>query len=205
MARTLLLSALALLLVTLAPGPGRGADEDDPDFNGRKLSEYLQLLKKLQTDKPADDKEADRAVEKRRVILDVLELIGPKPKPVVPAVHRTLKEDPSERIRAYAARWLGRTAVKAKEADVNPGPTVDALVDAARTDKAAAVRTAAAGALSELARTDVDLRGAVPGLTAALHDPDAGTRAAAAQALGRIGPDAQPAVPDLVAALKDKK
>src|SRR5689334_10928967 len=66
MTRTLLLPALALLLLTLPPGPGRGADEDDPELGGHKLSEYLQLLKKLQAEKPASDKENEANIQKRQ-------------------------------------------------------------------------------------------------------------------------------------------
>src|SRR5207253_2089905 len=69
MARTLVLVALALVFLA---APAARAAEDEPEFNGRKLSEYLDLLKKLQAEKPASDQDNERGVHKRQVILDVL-------------------------------------------------------------------------------------------------------------------------------------
>ncbi|HJT75904.1 MAG TPA: hypothetical protein VJ739_01775, partial [Gemmataceae bacterium] len=130
MARILFPSALALLALLAPCRAGRAADDDDPEFKGHKTTEYVQLLHKLRATKPATKEDEQRLVQKRRVVLDVLELVGPVPRPVLPAVYQTLREDPSPVVRAYAAGWLGRAAPKCKQEGLDTRPVLDALLEA---------------------------------------------------------------------------
>jgi HEAT repeat protein len=198
----LLLTPLVLLAVR---GAARAADDDDPEFQGRKASEYIALLQKLAADKPADDKAREKAVEKRRVILDVLELLGPKSQRVLQAVGKTLREDPEPDIREAAARWLFRTAAKIKDQEIDARDSIDALVTALKTDKSVKVREAATAALDALAKARVDIAQALPTLLATLKEPAPGPRAAAARTLGRLGATARDALPTLLEIVRDPK
>src|SRR5262245_28896453 len=119
MSRRLLPLALAVLALVLLPRAARPADDEDPVVQGRKTSEWLELLVKYRTAKPDSDEERDKNVRRRRVILDVLEVSGPKANNVLPEVFKTLKADPDDGVRAAAARWLGNTALKAKQAELD--------------------------------------------------------------------------------------
>ncbi len=77
-------------------------------------------------------------------------------------------------------------------------------------DPAVRLRRHAALALSVLAsrwyepsRSTLDIRPALPALTAALQDPDGSVRAWSAQAIGEMGPAGVPAVPQLIALLQN--
>src|SRR5436305_1303381 len=149
MRRSLPLLGLAAALWT---APARAADEDDPEYGGRKCSEYVErLLKLMTTDKPADEEARQKAIDRREKFLDVLELFGPKPSRVVPAVVKVMREDPEPAVRAYAARWPGQTAAKFKELDVKPGDALDALARTLKEDRAKEVREAAAASIGTMA------------------------------------------------------
>jgi HEAT repeat protein len=180
----------AMLLSTFLPAAAR-AEEDEPSFYMKKLSEWLTMLR--------EDDKADR----RRAALLVVERIGAKRiRQVVPAVAGALREDKEEKVREAAAASLGNLCAKARtESPEFKFDTVrDALTAALRMDKSARVREAAARSLGRL---EADASGAVGALSAALKDPDPGARAAAADALRRLGPDAHEAVPDLQRVLRD--
>jgi len=195
MSRALVVLTLAILILIVSPPAARSADEE-PMLLGRKLSEWLKLLR--------EDKEAIR----RQYILRALEVVGPNAKDVLPAIRTSLKEDTDEGVRTAAAQTLGRMAPKAKDV----AAIIEALVGALQDDKSGKVREAAAGSLGSMA-ADKELRTALPmlarlalpPLTKALKDMHAGTRAAATEAVGRFGPDAREALPSLVEVLKDKK
>jgi HEAT repeat protein len=196
---------LLAALVLPAPRAARAAEDDDPEFQGKKASEYIALLQKLAADKPADDKAREKNVEKRRIILDVLELLGPRSPRVLQAVGKTIREDPEPDIREAAARWLFRTATKIKDQEIDARDSIDALVTALKADKSAKVREAAAVALDALAKARVDIAQALPALLATLKDPAPEPRAAAARALGRLGATARDALPALLETVHDPK
>src|SRR5262245_21767492 len=98
MARSLLPLLAAVALLTALPRLVR-VDDDDPVRFKRKTSEWLEMLRTLRTAKPADEKEAELNVERRRKILEILQIGGPKVPNVLPAVLKTLKDDPSDRVR----------------------------------------------------------------------------------------------------------
>lgn len=185
---------LALSILALAT-PARAADEE-PTLLGRKLSEFLKILR-----------EGEQPVQ-REAALKALEIIGPNHPGVLPAVFKALKEDKDETVRARAAITLGNMAVKTKE----PKDVLEPLVDAAQNDKGGKVRQEAVAALGNMA-AEKDLktmlptlvRMGLPALTKGLKDMHEGTREAAAKALGQVGPDAKEALPGLVEVLKDKK
>jgi HEAT repeat protein len=186
-------SLIALLVLTLfvLVSPAR-AEDDDPSFRGKKLSEWLE---KLHNGKTVDD---------RRAGLLAIELIGPrKSRKVVSGLLAALRDNSEVRIRGDAARALGRMAAKAQsDDDIALDKIRDALAAALRTDKAEYVRQQSAKALGEMKG---NARNAAGVLGKALKDPHEGTRKAAAEALHRLGKDAFEALDDLQEALKNAK
>ena len=132
----------------------------------------------------------------RRAALIALEVFGPKTRGVVAGLEEALEKDTEPEIRRETAALLGRMGADAKDA-------VPYLAEALKKDKADVVREAAAlalgGKLSEFASEQVLI------MAAALRDPHAGTRAAAAAALSSLGEKARLALPKLVEVVKDKK
>jgi HEAT repeat protein len=183
---------IALLLVLLATTAAVRAEEDDPSLQGKKLSEWIALLQNGKT-----------YTDRYKALL-ALQLIGPNRSRKVPsALIAAVRENSEEKIRAGAARVLGRFASKAREDEEVPIDKIrDALAATLRADKVPAVRKAAATALGEMKGRAV---GAVDVLALALKDSDAGTRTEAASALRQIGKNADDALPDLQATLKNAK
>jgi HEAT repeat protein len=112
------------------------------------------------------------------------------PAEAVFAYTKQLKSE-DKAVRLKAAWELGNFGTAAKSAV----PTLAGLL---REDKEKDVRTYAGQALAQIGPA------AVPALTDALKDADAGVRYRAARALGLIGPEAKAALPALVEALQDK-
>ena len=168
------------------------AEEEDPSFRGKKLSTWIELL---QNGKTYDD---------RLLGLLALQSIGPnKSRKVTSALIAAVRENSEVKIRAGAARALGRFAARAHEdEDVPINKIRDALAATLRTDKTPAVRKAAATALGEMKGRAV---GAVDVLATALKDPDASVRTEAASALRNIGKHADDALAELQATLKNAK
>ena len=194
MARTVLFLTLALFVVAR---PARAEDDDDPQLRGRRLSEWLQMLRE------------DSSVEHRRAALLATEMIGAAKSPrVVTGIIGTLRDDADERLREAAAAALGRVAERlAARSAGEPAPFTagrDALVASLRTDTSMRVRTAAATALGRLEKADA--AGAVSDLATAVGSASAPApvRAAAADSLRRIGKAAAGAVPALKQALEDR-
>jgi HEAT repeat protein len=198
--------------------PAVRADDDDPIFQRRKLSEWVELLR---GDKDLHARQtallalgASGSVPRvwepltrlRNAGLIAVELIGPvKGRQVIPALALALREDPDERIREGAAGALGRIFTKVKEEKYQLPATRldtarDALVMALRTDKSARVREAAAFALGQQTG---DPGAVVAALAAALRDEHSGPRSKAADALRRLGREARDALPELRQALSD--
>src|SRR5262249_54868962 len=70
-------SGLWVLFLVL-PCRVRAADEN-PIVGGRVTSEWLELLAKYQAEKTSDEKEAVKNIQRCKVILDLLEINGPRP------------------------------------------------------------------------------------------------------------------------------
>src|SRR5262249_46234611 len=115
---------LLLLLLAGVPISRASAQEEDPSFQGKKLSEWIAQLR---AEKPAKNRQvalfmlgpagghpaAWPADEKpQRASLIVLEIIGYKARPVIPTLIQTTREDWNDRIRARAAEVLGRVVAK---------------------------------------------------------------------------------------------
>jgi HEAT repeat protein len=212
------LTLLTLFIVCAAAG----AQEDDPVFYGKRLSEWLGMLKG--EGKAAEDRQAALTVlgnagglpsmwpdlvKTRMAGLYAVRLIGPAKSPkVLPALVGALRDDPEPRLRESAALALGQAIPKAKEERIPIDDARDALISTMRTDAAGVVRQAAATAIGQLGP---DAGKAVPSLGKALKDPHAETQAAAAAALhrlatqDRLGTVVAEALPDLLAVLRDPK
>lgn len=173
---------LAFLITTFAPG---GRADDDPSFNGRKMSEWLVMLKD------------DSVPRKRRAAAVALGQIASDHKDtrkfVLPALAAALRNDPTPAVRGQAAVILGQQPFEA-------GAFVSELAECLRTEKDNAVKVDVAVTLGRIGKL---AKAAVLPLTTILNDPDAKVRATAAEALGRIGSDAKPAAPTLLKLLKD--
>jgi HEAT repeat protein len=191
MSLTRSLTALLFLALLALNLPAR-AEDDDPPYRDKKLSEWLDLLQNGKT------------FNERRAGLLAVRLIGPrKSRKVVPALIGALRENSEEKIRSGAALALGGIADKARpDDDIRIDKIRDALAAALRTDKSEHVREASAKALGDMKDK---ARGAAGVLAVALKDPRAGTRTAAANALRKLGKDALEALPDLQTALTNTK
>src|SRR5262245_28369452 len=171
------------IALSVCPSPVRS---EEPTFNGRKLSEWLKVLKE------------DETPRKRRAAVIALGQIGASSRDnlgtVIGAVGKALRTDANSAVREQAATALGQ--MRPEEA----AAVLTDLTEAMRVEKESAVKREVAITLARLGKV---AKPAVPPLTAALKDADPGVRAAAADALGRIGPDAQPSAPELITLLKD--
>jgi HEAT repeat protein len=116
--------------------------------------------------------------------------LGPKAKPVVPALIDVLHNDKDKYLRRGAATAFGRIGPAAKAA-------VPALAEALQAEDYDLV-SAAARSLGEIGP---DARDAVPALSVALQSRYTGVVYNVAFALGAIGPAAKPAEPMLLAHL----
>jgi HEAT repeat protein len=184
------------MLALLASLAALRAEEDDPAFRGKKLSEWVAQLQNGKT------------YGERQAGLLALRLIGPrKSRKVTAALIAAVRENSEEKIRAGAALAVGDFAAKAREDDDIPIDKIrDALAAALRTDKAPSVRKAAARALGEMSGASTSRAvGAVDVLALALKDADPGTRTEAANALRKMGKHADDAVTELQATLKNDK
>jgi HEAT repeat protein len=179
------LAALTLALLLAAPAPA----DDDPVFNGRKMTEWLTMLKE------------DSLPRKRRAaVLALGQLAADNGEPkgpidrILPALARALRSDANPGVRTQAAVVLGQ-----QSADNAPLFLSD-LSEVIRVERDGDARREMAVALGRFGPLS---RPAVVPLADVLKDPAAPTRAAAAEALGRIGADARQAVPQLIPLLKD--
>jgi HEAT repeat protein len=181
MPRTLLALPLCLLLLSSA-APAR-AQQDEPEFGGRKASEWMKML--INDSRP----------KARRIALTALEVIGPKADRVLATLIYVMSEDKDAELRREVAQTLGRMGEDARGA-------VKALMRVLGDDKDGLVREAAARALGAMAPHS---RNAVGDLGKALDDKHPGTRAAAAAALKDLAAEAKSALPNAIAALKAHK
>jgi HEAT repeat protein len=180
MIRVLLLAFLVASFATVAKA------DDDPSFNGRKMSEWLVMLKD------------DSVPRKRRAAAVALGQIATDHKEtrkfVLPALASALRTDPAAVVRGQAAVTLGQQPPE------YGGAFVAELAECLRTEKDTAVKVDVSVTLGRIGKL---AKAAVLPLTTILNDPDAKVRATAAEALGRIGSDAKPAAAALLKLMKD--
>jgi HEAT repeat protein len=186
------------------------AQDDDPEIRGKKLSEWVRLLRN------------DPEIRNRNIAVVALDILSAKSKSVLPVflkesrdnredvirarciellpkfkdqadriaetIAAAIKEDKSEKVRAAAARSAARV-------DTGNYPTViPNLIDALK-DASTQVRNHATESLALISRNDAVLtKDAVPNLIACLKDMDDSVRREAAFALGRMATVAESAV-----------
>ena len=195
MATRILTLSLTLSALVLVGTPVRAAD-DNPEYNGRKLTEWDKMLREEQN------------ARLRRVALVAMGQIVSENalnskvvKDIMFATGRSLKQDSVPSVRKQAAEIIGGMAVKLmedKNADTN-SVLID-LNENLRVEKESDVRKEVAVALGRFGK---EAKGAVAALTTVLADKDAATRAAAADTLGRIGVGASGTADALIALLKE--
>jgi HEAT repeat protein len=172
-----LLLILAATLLAAAPPPVE--DWQEPALNGKRLTEWIDLLL-----------EEDGGV--RINAASVLIGFGPAAFPAVPALALTLKDEYVD-ARIYAAEALRAIGPKAEEA-------IPALLEALK-DKNPSVRTTSARALFAVSPAHAsESAGALASIFEQKHEGD---RIRAAEALEEIGPKAAGVVPALKKVLND--
>lgn len=171
----IVLAALAVCL---------GACHVDPGYQGRSSRDWIRML---------EHPEPRTRVDAATALGHVLRL-QPESPAVVDALIQALA-DSSDHVRLAAGFALATDGVRAP--DAVPG-LVDVLRDTAHAD----TRLHAAQILGRFGSA---ARAAVPALSTALVDSDAGVRGAAGAALGQIGPPASVATPALVRLAADSR
>ena len=182
-------AVLVLIAFSLPARAGQG--KDNPEFNGKKMSEWIVMLKE------------DQAPRKRRAAALALGQIVADHKDektiaaaALPPLAKAIRSDPSPVVRGQAAAILGQQPAEQGAAFVSD------LVECLRGEKDPAAKKDVAVALGRFGPLS---RPAVLALIGALKEPDAGAKAAVADALGRIGPDAKAAASELLPLVKDKE
>jgi len=187
---------LALALLAFGARAGFAADTN-PEYNGKKLSEWEDMLRMEQNARLrrvalismgqiASDNALDSALVKKIML----------------AVGRALKMDNTASVRRQAAEVVNAMAVKLLD-DFKNSDTASVILDLSenlRVEKDTEVRREVAVALGRFGDKS---KGAAPTLADVLTDKDPATRAAAADALGRIGVGAGASADALILLLKD--
>jgi len=174
------------------------AFQEEPVFQGKKLSEWEALLKV----DPGYDKlsvaEKEKSTRSRRAGLIALELMANSlDNRILPAMMLVLKNDPEEKLRETAALSMTRVALKMAEKAKSSSSrqyAAEALKEALEKDKSIRVKEIAASSLGKIVPESAP---AIPALILAIKQKDTGLRVAAADALRRLGPEAKGAAPDL--------
>ena len=180
-----ILAALVAFSTTLA------AQTADPEYNGRKRSEWETMLREQQNARLrkvavvslgqiASDHANDPALTK-----EIMTLIG-----------RTLRSDAAPSVRAQAASVCNSMSLKLVDGKSHdPALVVLDLAENLRVEKEPDVRKEVATALGRFGKLS---KSAVGAIIPILADKDATVREAGATALGRIGSDAKAAASELV-------
>lgn len=174
-----------LVLSSLSCAVAAAGCDSHIGFEGRHAEEWIELLGSRDT------------TQQQRAAFALGQILtqNPKEQGVLPALLRAVS-DTNDGVRMVAARALSQAERGHLPGEAVPG-VIRALHDSAHAD----VRAQAA-----------DLLGHVPAewstrvareLAAALSDPDASVRAAAANGLEHMGPPAAPAAPALRRAVRD--
>jgi HEAT repeat protein len=187
------LFAAALVLAAFASAAP--ADDTNPEFNGKTLSEWTTTLRESQSARlrkvsvVAVGQIAADHQEKTKMVKEIMTAVG-----------KAMRNDSAVAVRAEAARVLGKAAIQLMDdrtADV--GSVVIDLSEGLRLEKEAEAKLEEATALGRYGKL---AKPAVQTLAAAAADKDAKVQAAAATSLGRIGPDAKTVDGDLLPLLK---
>jgi len=188
---TLLILASFALLAPVARA------DDDPLYNGKKLTEWDTMLRS----------EVENGRLRRVALVSMGQIASDNAmntkvvRQVMTAVGRTLKTDNTPAVRRQAAEVINAMAVKLlddKGADTNS--VILDLGENLRVEKDSEVRKEVCVALGRFGK---ESKTGVTPLTLVLADKEPATRAAAADALGRIGLGASGATDALLPLLKD--
>jgi HEAT repeat protein len=176
-----------LVLIPLLPPAVPAAQADDPVYNGKKGSTWVDTLVN------------DGSARQRALAIDALARLwaDKQYKEAIPAIGRSLRVDSSAAVRLAAVRAL---AALPEEDLVKKGLGAKDLIDAMGTEKDSRVRRELARAIG---RFPVLAKLAVVPLTGALKDPDPATRAAIADALALTGSEGKSAAAELAPLLAD--
>jgi HEAT repeat protein len=183
------------LLATLALVSPARADDTNPEFNGKKLSEWNAMLRESPSARlrkvaaVAMGQIANDSANQTKMVKEILTSLG-----------KALRNDSAAGVRVEAAKALGKVALQLMDdrmADV--GSVVIDLSEGLRVEKEAEVKLEIATALGRYGKL---AKGGVQPLASALADADVKVKEAAAMTLGRIGPDAKTATDDLLPLLK---
>jgi HEAT repeat protein len=162
-------------VATLGTDADKSEDEKEPEYKGRKLSEWVDQFR-------------NGDLGERQGAVLALGKLGPKAIPVLAAA---LQDKELVNVRAWAAAGLRANGPSAKAAVPQ--------LEAALKDEVGYVRIEAADALWAIS----EHKSAIPTFIELLKSGEASDRWIAAERLNRIGPKAKAAVPALFAALKD--
>lgn len=180
-------TVMLAVVVTIRLPPAMTAQADDPVYNGKKASAWVDTLVN------------DTSARQRALAIDALARLwaDKQYKEAIPAIGRSLRLDSSAAVRLAAARAL---AGLPEEDIVKKGLGAKDLIDAMGTEKESRVRREIARAIG---RFPVLAKLAVVPLTGALKDPDPATRAAIADALALTGSEGKSAAAELAPLLVD--
>lgn len=158
----------------------------EPEYQGKKASVWLDMLAN------------EASARKRALAVEAAGRLWQEHRytEALAGILRAVRVDRSAAVRGAAAQVLAGLP------DRDLRACTKELADAMRAETDSRVRRELA---LLLARHEELARAAVPGLVQALRDPQAATRAAAAEALTVAGPEAKSAAADLVPLLRDSE
>jgi HEAT repeat protein len=178
--------ACSLFALALA---GTARAQDDPEADGKKGSEWVDIL---------NAKKGESARQRALAVNALLKLWVEKQYiHSLPTIGRALQADGSTAVRIQAALALGSL----RESEVEKGHGAQDLIDAMGREKDSKVRMHIARAIARYKNLPAL---AATQLAKALNDPEPATRAAVAEALALAGPMAKSAAPELAPLLKDQ-
>jgi HEAT repeat protein len=175
-------------------GALRAADDNDPIVPGtsRKVSEWVKVL------------ESEQNPKVRQRVLVALEIVGPRPRLVLPALCQAVAKDPDADVRLGAVLTMDRMRVAAEEAKIDPQALIECLATATAGEKADKDERVRAAAATALGRMGFPARIAVPALALALKDKQTIVQKAASEGIDRLGEDADKAAPAMADLLKER-
>jgi HEAT repeat protein len=184
MVRPILLFTVSLV-IALAATAGRAGQDKDPVYDGKKGSEWVDVLIN------------DKSARKRALSVEALSKLWAEKRyeESLPNISRSMRLDSSAAVRAQAVIALGAL----KEDDFKY--VGKDMIDALGMEKDSRVRKEIATVMS---RYPPLAKAGVANLTAALKDSEAATRIAVAEALGQAGSDAKSAAVNLAPMLGEE-
>jgi len=185
-----------IAIAVLSVAPSLRADDDDPEYNGKTMSEWTTMARESQT------------LRLRRLAASALGQIGSDALPkirrkVCETLGSVFRRDSAGAVRAEAAKSLGVISTELlKDMLGDTGSVVIDLAEGLRVEKDVDAKREAAAALG---RYGPSAKGAAAVLTGMLGDADAGVKEQVAMTLGRIGGESKAALDPLLPLLKDKE